>query len=937
LDSDRRKLISFRRVYPLLQCLPGFIFLQDLDRHVRFANRCFRERFGDPENTPLNAIIPGTEGIRLDRDAVQNGGGRLLREWEGTLSDGRDYRIFAFPFLEEDGSLLLLVMGIDVTGRRRAEEALRETEASLASFLRSAPMMMGIVEIVGDDILHLSGNAVAGDFFGVPPGVMRNRLASTMGISRADLREWIARYRKAEATGRPHRFEFMHDGPSGRRWLSAAVSFICRSAEGRARFSYVIEDVTERMRVGAELRDRTEMLQAIFHASPVAIEVVDRVGNIRMWNPAAERTFGWTEEEVLGQFQPGATSEDRAAFLSLLERVLQGETLSGVEVQRRRRDGAIVDVRISLAPLHGQGNTIYGSMAVFEDITERKRAELELDQYRRRLEVMVAERTAALTDLNKKLLKEIEDRRRAEDELRRSEEQYRSIVETATEGIWVVGHDNRTVFINQVMADMLGYTPAEVIGEFPLAFVHEEDKTRLAGMYESHRRGRKNRLDLRIRRRSGNDLWVILSTTPFFDKNGRYAGGLGMITDITDRRSLEEQLRHAQRLEAVGRLAGGIAHEFNNMMTVVTGYGELLLGRLGAGDSMRLEIEQIKRAGDRAAALTRQLLAFSRKQVLQPRELDLNAVVLHMDKMLRRLIGEDVALVTVPAEGLWTVKADPGQLEQVIVNLAVNARDAMPEGGRLLIETANIVLDQEYAAHRPEAAPGPYVLLAMADTGVGMDEETRAHLFEPFYTTKGPGKGTGLGLATVYGIVAQSGGHIAVESEPGRGTTFRIYLPRAGGMPREVEEAEAEAPRGRETVLVVEDEEAVRRLVREVLLAQGYRVLEAPGGAEALRLCGEGAEPVDLVLTDVVMPGMSGRELAARLREAVPDIRILFMSGHTETAVLAEGTLRSPREAFLQKPFPQNALARKIRELLDGTDGGRPSSFAPAVGRARPA
>jgi two-component system, cell cycle sensor histidine kinase and response regulator CckA len=312
-------------------------------------------------------------------------------------------------------------------------------------------------------------------------------------------------------------------------------------------------------------------------------------------------------------------------------------------------------------------------------------------------------------------------------------------------------------------------------------------------------------------------------------------------------------------------------------------------------------------------------------------------VVLHMDKMLRRLIGEDVALVTVPAEGLWTVKADPGQLEQVIVNLAVNARDAMPEGGRLLIETANIVLDQEYAAHRPEAAPGPYVLLAMADTGVGMDEETRAHLFEPFYTTKGPGKGTGLGLATVYGIVAQSGGHIAVESEPGRGTTFRIYLPRAGGMPREVEEAEAEAPRGRETVLVVEDEEAVRRLVREVLLAQGYRVLEAPGGAEALRLCGEGAEPVDLVLTDVVMPGMSGRELAARLREAVPDIRILFMSGHTETAVLAEGTLRSPREAFLQKPFPQNALARKIRELLDGTDGGRPSSFAPAVGRARPA
>jgi two-component system cell cycle sensor histidine kinase/response regulator CckA len=380
----------------------------------------------------------------------------------------------------------------------------------------------------------------------------------------------------------------------------------------------------------------------------------------------------------------------------------------------------------------------------------------------------------------------------------------------------------------------------------------------------------------------------------------------------------QEQLTQARKMEAVGRLAGGIAHDFNNLLTVMIGRSQLLLRRLGAQDPVRRDIELMEQTADRAADLTRQLLAFSRKQVLQPTVLDLNAVVANMAEMLRRLIGEDIALVTALDPALGHVKADLGQIEQIVMNLAANARDAMSKGGRLTLETANAELDVAYARHHVDVRPGPHVMLAVSDTGIGMTPETQAQIFEPFFTTKGPGVGTGLGLATVYGIVKQSGGHIWVYSEPGRGTTFKIYLPRVQEAvdPSAARPGLPESARGYETILLVEDELAVRELARDVLRAHGYTVLEARHGREALRISERHSGPIHLMLTDVVMPEMSGQELANRLAALRPTMPVVYMSGYTDAAVVHHGVL-DPGTIFLQKPFTPDALARKIRQVLN--------------------
>ncbi|HEX9746995.1 MAG TPA: ATP-binding protein [Methylomirabilota bacterium] len=395
---------------------------------------------------------------------------------------------------------------------------------------------------------------------------------------------------------------------------------------------------------------------------------------------------------------------------------------------------------------------------------------------------------------------------------------------------------------------------------------------------------------------------------------------------IESRRAYDElaetqgQLEQAQKMDAIGRLAGGVAHDFNNLLTVILGRTDILLHPLPPGDPMRRGIELIQRTAGRAANLTRQLLAFSRKQVLEPVVLDLSAVATDMKDMLGRLIGEDIALLTMPTPGLGRVKADRGQVEQVVMNLAVNARDAMPQGGRLILETANVDLDDEYVRRHVGARPGPHVMLAVADTGAGISHEIQSQIFEPFFTTKEPGKGTGLGLATVYGIVKQSGGYIEVDSEPGRGTTFRIYLPRLDAEPAPVDRSvgPAAAAGGTETILLVEDEEGVRELARDILRASGYTVLEARNGAEALLLCERHQGPLDMLFTDVVMPRMSGRELAERLAPLRPDLSVLYMSGYTDDAVIRHGVLAAGT-AFLQKPFTPAGLVLRVRETLDLT------------------
>jgi nitrogen-specific signal transduction histidine kinase/CheY-like chemotaxis protein len=391
-----------------------------------------------------------------------------------------------------------------------------------------------------------------------------------------------------------------------------------------------------------------------------------------------------------------------------------------------------------------------------------------------------------------------------------------------------------------------------------------------------------------------------------------------MYVDLSESKRLEDQFRQAQKMEAVGRLAGGVAHDFNNLLTAIMGYSDLLLMRLDGPDPMRKNVEEIKKAGERAASLTRQLLAFSRRQVLQPQVMDLNTVVSGMEKLVRRLIGEDIDLRLRLQSPLGSVKADPGQIEQVILNLVINSRDAMPHGGKLTIETRSVVLQEEYIWKDPGAKPGAYVVLEVRDTGTGMSTEVQSHLFEPFFTTKEKGKGTGLGLSTVYGIVKQSNGIISAYSEEGQGTIFKVYLPLVDVLvanatpPAEPEKWVA----GSETILLVEDEQAIRGLMQAVLRMKGYTVLEASDGQEALGMFKGNGDHIDLVITDVVMPRMSGRELASRIVADQPGTKVLYVSGYSEEAVLYQGNFQQGT-AFLQKPFTPDSLTRKVREMLD--------------------
>ncbi len=392
---------------------------------------------------------------------------------------------------------------------------------------------------------------------------------------------------------------------------------------------------------------------------------------------------------------------------------------------------------------------------------------------------------------------------------------------------------------------------------------------------------------------------------------------LSVLLDVTQRQQLEEQLRQAQKMEAVGMLAGGIAHDFNNLLTIITGYSQLLLGNIPQTDSNRTAVEQIMKAGDRAAALTRQLLAFSRRQVLQPKILDLNVLVSGLAVMLRRLIGEDIDLRLVMGPELGRVSADPGQVEQVIMNLALNARDAMPQGGMLTIQTANTELEEGYGGTHLAVRPGAYVMLSVTDTGHGMDAETQSRIFEPFFTTKGQGQGTGLGLSTVFGIVKQSGGNLEVISEPGQGTSVKVYLPRIQQQAQvEAERAIPASARGSETILLVEDEDMVRSLVRETLERSGYKLLDAADPVEAMRICESYQGTIHLLITDVVLPKEGGRELASRLVALRPEMKVLFMSGYTDKALAAAND-----RSFLQKPFTPAVLARKVREVLEGNNG----------------
>lgn len=512
-----------------------------------------------------------------------------------------------------------------------------------------------------------------------------------------------------------------------------------------------------------------------------------------------------------------------------------------------------------------------------------------------------------------------EEKRKIEKALLESEKKYRTLIESAGEAI-IVAQDGVIKFANSKGEELYGYLEEELASRPLTDFIFEEDREMVRDRHKNRLRGEDvtNSYDFRIVHKDGHVRWVHLNVSSYSWDNRSAA--LCFMTDITEHKKLEQQFIQSQKMEAVGRLAGGVAHDFNNLMTAVIGNADMLLMSLTKDDPLREDVAEIKKAGNRATSLTRQLLAFSRRQVLQPMVLNLNTVLTDTDKMLRRLIGEDLEMAMILEPELGKVNVDPGQVEQVVMNLAINARDAMPEGGKLTIETANVDLDREYAHKKGvmELQPGPYVMLAISDKGIGMDKETQSHIFDPFFTTKAIGKGTGLGLSTVYGIVKQSNGYIWVYSEPGQGTTFKIYLPRVQGEEAllKKEPGPKELLQGSETVLIVEDDEAVRNLSKKILKQSGYNVLEAQDGEEALMVSRAYEGPLHLLLTDVVMPKMSGRELADRLQALRPEIKILFMSGYTDNAIIRHGTLESDVN-FMQKPFTPELLSQRIRRILD--------------------
>jgi len=789
---------------------------------------------------------------------------------------------------------------------------------------------------------------------------------------------------------------------------------------------------------------RRHYLEQLFEGSPDGLSIVDSQYRIQCVNRAFQTMFGYAAGEVLGQpIDSFILPPDRAAEAHwIVECLRRGESIT-LETQRRRKNGALLDVSVSSAPLVIDGKTV-AWYATYRDIAAPKHAEAvssalyriaektssahDLQQFFAAIHGIVDELMYArnfcialfdeqsqlltfpyfvdeqnsapparklgsgltehvlrtgepllctpevfrqlvkrglvessnapaldwmgvplkvnhrtfgalvvqsysknsrfserdkeiLTFVSRQLASAIEHKRN-EQALRRSEARYRSLVQTAVYGIYRSSYEGRFLDVNPALIGMLGYNSvAEVLALDPEkdVFVDPREHSRL--IEEFRHSGRMDGFEVRWKRKDGSSITVRISGRAVSSADEPADVLEAIAEDITERRVLEDQFRQAQKMEAVGRLAGGIAHDFNNLLMVISGYTEVLLSQLDASHPLHLKAQAIQQASDRATTLTRQLLAFSRKQLLELKVVDVNAIVQDMERLLRPLIGENVELTTRLASGVGCTRADAGQLEQVIMNLVVNAKDSMPDGGKIIIRTDNANLDESYRREHTFIKPGPYIMFSVRDTGHGMDRDTQARIFEPFFTTKEKGKGTGLGLSTVYGIVKQSGGYIFVQSEVGRGTAFTIYLPRVdepleahGATP-----ASGTAAGGSETVLLVEDEESVRELVRDTLASRGYRVLEAENGQAGLAVAEGHKEKIDLIITDVVMPGMSGHELVQQLLKVRPDIKVLYLSGYTEDVFAGAGVAET--KAFLQKPFTLQGLSRKVREVL-----GQPAS-----------
>jgi two-component system cell cycle sensor histidine kinase/response regulator CckA len=647
-----------------------------------------------------------------------------------------------------------------------------------------------------------------------------------------------------------------------------------RTEELARAIRHLESEATERRRKEEDLR----RLAAIVECSDDAIVASDLDGKITDWNAGAEKMFGYTRAEAAGMPVSIIAGPDRKhEHKEILARIRRGAGVINQETVRTKQDGKQVHVSLTVSPIRNQSGRLTGSAAIVRDITER-------------IEMEAA--------------------------LRRSEANFRSVIENSPYGALRTLVDGRILLANPAVVRMLGYSSeSELLGLNMNTDVYRNAADRERVIEQSRNTEYLKDIEMEWKHKTGSPIMVRFSSHIVRDQAGEIDHFDLMVQDITRQRNLEDQLRQAQKMEAIGRLAGGVAHDFNNLLGVIIGYSELALDRIEPTSAVRGQVEQIRRAGERASALTRQLLAFSRQQVLDTKTLNLNAIISDMAQMLLRLIGEDVELQTKLDPQLHSIRGDQGQIEQVIMNLAVNARDAMPQGGKLMIETQNVKIEEDELQRRTPMVPGDYILLTISDTGMGMNAETQAHIFEPFFTTKARGKGTGLGLATVYGVVKQSGGYIWVYSEPGLGATFKLYLPR---VLDEVQtsrppDAAATSPQRSATVLVVEDEVSLRTFTCTLLQENGYTVLEAGDGEEALALAGEYKQPIHLLLTDMIMPGMNGPAVAEKLASVHPEAKVLFMSGYT--GFVSRGLIE-PHAVLVSKPFTREELLRKIQQVL---------------------
>jgi len=898
---------------------PLGIVVLDVQHRVLMCNPAFETLFGYQQSEILGADLDSLlapHGSMKDAAALtrRSNAGHVVREKAKRLrSDGSlvDVQILGVP-ISADGKLIGS-FGIyeDITERRRAEQAQREAEERFRSLFENATE--GIFQTTTDG-RYLSVNPALARMCGfASPAEM---IATVEDLGRemyADPNVRDVFKLLIEKYGSVKDFEYEVRRRDGAKIWISENAHVVRNPDGEI-LSYegTIEDITARKRAELERQVSFE----IIHAVNVTDNLDDLLGLIHL----ALKKVLYAENCFIALYESGTGKFHFPFFVDQFDQVPPPQRVG----------------KSCTAYVYRTGQAMLIPQRTFDLLAEEGKVELvgtpspawlgvPLRTPAATIGVLVVqhyEDENAYTERDQEFLGSVGgqialaiERKRSEERVRESEARLRVLVEQLPAVLWTVDRNLRFTSALGAGFTRLKIKPDALLGTSLLDYFETSDQTFLP--IAAHRRAVAGEpMTFHVEWKSGS---YACHVEPLRDSDGQVSGAICMSLDITDRKQLEEQLRQAQKMEAVGRLAGGIAHDFNNLLMVIQGYSDLLVERLPGADPLRRNAEQIQMASQRASSLTRQLLAFSRKQMLAPKILNVQSVVAEMEKILRRLIGEDIQLETSSSADLGLVRADRSQIEQVILNLAVNARDAMPQGGRLTIETANVELDSSYSHPPAVLSPGRYVMLAVTDNGCGMDAETQAHVFEPFFTTKEKGKGTGLGLATVYGVVKQSGGYVWVYSEPGRGTSFKIYLPRIEetAVPAGRDgKSETQIPQcGSETILLVEDEKGVRELAREYLASSGYTVIEAEDGHTALELAAMHVGQIHLLLTDVVMPGISGRELAERVSQIRPGIKIIYMSGYTDQAVVHHGILQNDA-VLLQKPFTLMTLAGKLRELL---------------------